>query len=476
MNRNTLRMALRDDNQLRQSVRSIRQRVRELLPGLPVGIGRDGRSREVALVINELLLIDDIEEAQANEPTRIPCDCGSTAVRKQRLPRTVQSVCGPIPLNRSVYRCPDCEQQIIPLDRELGIVEGSDCTAALREVTAFLHTTEPIETASETIDKTLGFRVAPSVMHRAVQIEGARAKDRLDAQTDAAARGETMPRPMPGQPARPMPTGRRQHDIALLQLDGCMLHERPDWTETKISVISDLAAHVVKPPSAGEIARAQLEGREPRGRGMLTRKEYVGSSRTFEEFKARLWEAGVRWGLPTAGEIAVTCDGAPWCCNAVRELFDVEGRDGHQPKLTLILDWKHAETHLQDAVAALPESSRTGFRRRWLRGLWERGNGRGLVRALRRAAARGLPPDSRDVLLEQAKYFNKRLSMLDYPAFRAAGLPVGSGAMEGACGHVVQDRCKRRSMTWSSAGLGHTLDLRLFRINDRWHDLYPHAA
>lgn len=469
-------MALRDDAQLRQSLRAVRQRVRELLPGLPRGIGRDGRAREIALAVNEIMLIDEIEEVQAAEPVRIPCECGSEAVRKQRVARTVQTICGPIDIRRSVYRCPDCGQQTIPLDLDFGLVAGSDCTAALRELGAYLHTAEPLEAASETIDKTLGFRVAPSVLHRAVQIEGARANDQLRAEAVAAARGETMPRPMPGQPGRPMPTGLRQHDVALLQLDGCMLHERPDWSETKLAVVSDLAAHVVKPPSPGEIARAQLEGREPRGRGMLRRKEYVASSRTYDEFKARLWEAGVRWSLPTAAAIAITCDGAPWCTNAVRELFDVPGPDGRQPTLTFILDWKHAEGHVNDAVAALPESSRGRFRRRWLGRLWDHGDGRGLVRALRRAAARAPTTAARDALIEQAEYFGKRVAMLDYPAFRASGFPIGSGAIEGACGHVAQDRCKRRSMTWSASGLGHTLDLRLFRINHRWHTLYPDAA
>jgi hypothetical protein len=46
------------------------------------------------------------------------------------------------------------------------------------------------------------------------------------------------------------------------------------------------------------------------------------------------------------------------------------------------------------------------------------------------------------------------------------GLAVGSGAMEGACKHVMQARCKRAGMRWKMPGLLRVLALRLARVNE----------
>lgn len=47
-----------------------------------------------------------------------------------------------------------------------------------------------------------------------------------------------------------------------------------------------------------------------------------------------------------------------------------------------------------------------------------------------------------------------------YPQFRAQGLPVGSGAIESAARHLVQQRLKGPGMRWSVAGAQAILALR----------------
>ena len=39
-----------------------------------------------------------------------------------------------------------------------------------------------------------------------------------------------------------------------------------------------------------------------------------------------------------------------------------------------------------------------------------------------------------------------------YPAFKAQGFPIGSGAVESAARHVIQLRMKRPGIRWSDAG------------------------
>ena len=60
-------------------------------------------------------------------------------------------------------------------------------------------------------------------------------------------------------------------------------------------------------------------------------------------------------------------------------------------------------------------------------------------------------------------------SPLRYPAFRAAGLPVGSGVVESACG-TVAGRLKRGGMRWVvERGANPVLTLRCWWLDGR-HD------
>src|SRR5262245_31697273 len=45
------------------------------------------------------------------------------------------------------------------------------------------------------------------------------------------------------------------------------------------------------------------------------------------------------------------------------------------------------------------------------------------------------------------------------------GLAVGSGAVEGACKHVIQSRFKRAGMRWKPPGFLNVLALRLAHLN-----------
>ena len=49
---------------------------------------------------------------------------------------------------------------------------------------------------------------------------------------------------------------------------------------------------------------------------------------------------------------------------------------------------------------------------------------------------------------------------MDYRRYRSLGLPIGSGAVESACKHVVAVRMKRSGMIWSLVGATGMLQLR----------------
>ena len=56
-----------------------------------------------------------------------------------------------------------------------------------------------------------------------------------------------------------------------------------------------------------------------------------------------------------------------------------------------------------------------------------------------------------------------------YQTFRAAGYAIGSGTVESAISHIAQQRMKRVSMRWRSAGADAMLALRsIYRTTGAW--------
>jgi len=59
-----------------------------------------------------------------------------------------------------------------------------------------------------------------------------------------------------------------------------------------------------------------------------------------------------------------------------------------------------------------------------------------------------------------------------YDVFQARGYDIGSGAVEGACKHVVGKRLKQSGTIWTRAGSSATLALRITWLNKEWEQLW----
>ena len=68
------------------------------------------------------------------------------------------------------------------------------------------------------------------------------------------------------------------------------------------------------------------------------------------------------------------------------------------------------------------------------------------------------------------RYFENNLHRMRYDQFLAAGYPIASGVIEGACRHVVKDRMERAGMQWSMPGAQAMLDIRAIALNQDWTD------
>jgi hypothetical protein len=84
------------------------------------------------------------------------------------------------------------------------------------------------------------------------------------------------------------------------------------------------------------------------------------------------------------------------------------------------------------------------------------------------------------------QYFENNLHRMHYQQYLAAGYPIASGVIEGACRHFVKDRMERAGMQWSLVGAQAMLEIRAVALNQDWtlfnsfriqresERLYPH--
>jgi hypothetical protein len=208
-------------------------------------------------------------------------------------------------------------------------------------------------------------------------------------------------------------------------MDGGMVNIRDEgWKELKVGVIGTLS-----PPW-------ELDEAHPARSHAL---HYTACLGGVDDFAPVLWQLAVQQQVPYAGQVAVTADGAAWIWRLSADLF---------PCSTQIVDWYHASQQAAAlAQARFPDDPASA--QRWYstlkHDLWQ-GEG---WKVIAEAQAVGLA----------ANYFVDHQHRMDYPAYRAAGYPVGSGTTESGVKQYKQRLCAA-GMRWSRPNLNRMIVLR----------------
>jgi hypothetical protein len=136
--------------------------------------------------------------------------------------------------------------------------------------------------------------------------------------------------------------------------------------------------------------------------------------------------------------------------------------------LTIVLDIIHVVERLWDAAHALyGEASAEG--ERWVaQRVLEILKGRAphVAAGMRRSATlRQLAAAQRKPVDTTANYLLHYKRHLHYDAYLAAGYPIATGVIEGACRHLVKDRMDLTGARWGLAGAQAVLRLRALRAS-----------
>jgi hypothetical protein len=98
-----------------------------------------------------------------------------------------------------------------------------------------------------------------------------------------------------------------------------------------------------------------------------------------------------------------------------------------------------------------------------------------VVTGIRRRATRyGYTPTERGGADTCATYLENKKDYLDYPTFLAAGRPVASGLIEGACRWLIKDRMEVTGARWGLEGAEAVLKLRALAGNGDFDDYFDY--
>jgi hypothetical protein len=357
----------------------------------------------------------------------IACNCGGWQKFVDYRIKSVHTLFGWITIKRAYYHCPHCGNSSIPYDEAsgLGSEQLSECLA---KACCMLAVDDSFEETSRKVEALCGQKISDNTVERIVHQVGSAALQSDNEQWDEFKNDKQVPE------------GQNVLQRLYIAPDGTTVHEEDGWHEAKIGCIY-----------------WENEAFE-------RHRKYVGRFDNSEVFGNHLWLEACRWGLREAAEIVYLGDGAAW----IRTIHGT-----HFRKATFIVDWYHASEHIWDCGKILfGEGSQAA--KRWVEHrqslLWD-GWTRKLLNDLKRQTDK-YDGDKLKAIETLHHYISVNEEQMRYDVFRKKGYDIGSGAVEGACKHVVGKRLKQSGMIWTRPGSSAVLALRITWLNKEWENLW----
>ena len=371
------------------------------------------------------------EEAERKEGNQSACPCGSRATFQRHHGLTLVTAAGRLRVRRAYYHCERCGRGHCPADARLRL-GPSNMTPTAQARLSVLSVLEPYVQVEDLIWQLgLPLQVDLKSIERVTQAVGA----------CLVAAGP------------PRPCGPTRRPVAL-GFDGVMVPTWDGHKEARVGVIYEPDPEAPRTP-AGE---ARL------------RKEYFATTGSRESLVAAVCaRARERAG---GGVVAVVSDGA------ALEWVEL---DRYLPMRVEILDFYHVLERVGEVARAMYPAA-PGDALTWQAsiktelleiGPW------GLLRVLRAWEPEGAA--AQEVRRVQLAYFERQQERVRYPEYLRRGFPLGRGAVEGACKHVVVDRLRQSGMRWKPATAEPVMQLRAAlltqpRLDLRHYPAHKHAV
>ena len=145
--------------------------------------------------------------------------------------------------------------------------------------------------------------------------------------------------------------------------------------------------------------------------------------------------------------------------------------------IVIIVDFIHVLSYLWKAAKSLRKAATSQSDVRELVGTFAKLLLEGKAKALaslieRQAKARKLSKSGKKVVASCVRYLRNHAQHLKYDEYLAAGYPIATGVIEGACRHLVKDRMAITGARWGIKTAEAILRLRALQINGDWDEYW----
>lgn len=381
----------------------------------------DRLGQDVQREIREQILPHEAERKEGNQTT---CPCGGTATFQRYHGLTLVTAAGRVRVRRAYYHCTRCGKGHCPADARLRLGPANTTPTAQARL-AVLSALEPYVQVADLI-RQLGLPLELDLKstERVTQAVGARL-----------------------QGAQLRPYGKAERIVAVA-FDGVMFSTREGYKEARVGVVYEPDWGCARTPEA-EVG---------------LRKEYFATTGSRASL---VQEVCLRALARAAGAVVpVICDGSA---------LDWVELDPYLPHRVEILDLYHVLERVAEIAKLLQAdaAAASAWRAEMKQELLTFGP-RKLLEALRKWE----PGDEagQEGKRVQLAYFERQQERMRYPEYLRRGYPIGSGAVEGACKHVVADRFGRSGMRWKPETADPVMRVRAAILTQPGLDLRRFAA
>lgn len=327
-----------------------------------------------------------------------------------------------------------------PLDQTLHLV-GQWSEGVRQQTVESCALCPSFDQAARHFTRVSGVPMSDTTAHEVMTLYGGRQV--ADEATAAQAAAQPPARGVPG--AGP-DTSHVPERIAVSQ-DGTTILTRAGYKEVKISSISLF-----------EFQTEQERGKKTK---QLHEHSYCAGLWDHDTLNDHFWWDLLRRRADRAVCQTALADAAPW----IWSNFAVS-----VPRAQQLIDWYHGLDYFW-RVANTLFGEKTPAGAAWMKQreteLWD-----GQLTAIGAAlqATEPTTAEGRSAVRNALAYLTEHEQRLQYPAFRAAGYPLGSGSVESACNTLVGWRMKHRGQRWTEGGANNVLAVRCAVLSDRWQE------
>lgn len=411
---------------------------------------------------------------------------------RQKHERAYRSIFGIVEIRRYVYQIRDKTKVLAsPLDKKLGL-PADEVSYVLEDWLTNLSVNMTYAAASEYLHRTLGIRAPSATIENRVRKLGEHVESFYERRKPQSPKDEQevliCMADAKGVPIRRPLEERLQEELGIRpQL---RRHKNDYEKSTRRSAVGDKKVRTQRATAGAcySIARQHrsaeqmLAGEEEKKAG-VDRDEQPTNKRLWAEMTwigdEEMSRGAERVFAALAEEIQQRDpDGRkPLVCvmDGDRSLWNLQAE--YLPQAVCIIDLYHVSEKLWKAAHCFHRDSSVeaeAFVTRYLRMLLEGnvGSVRGVFQ--RFLNQQKLTPTKRANLQEVITYLKTNRDRMRYDEYLAAGYPVGSGVIEGACKHIIGDRFCGSGMRWEIEGAQPLLDLRVTHLNDEWDQFINH--